>query len=50
VADKKALASVKVRDQLDITWTEAVLISADPAKKQLCVTFVKDGWKITGSS
>ena len=28
----KALAQVKVGDKLDITWTEAVLISVDPAK------------------
>ena len=34
VADKAALAQVKVGDKLDITWTEAVLISAEaPAKK-----------------
>ena len=32
VADRKALAQVKVGDTLDITWTEAVLISVDPAK------------------
>jgi hypothetical protein len=31
VADKAALAQLKVGDQLDITWTEAVLISAEPA-------------------
>jgi hypothetical protein len=34
VADKNALKQVKVGDRLDITWTEAVLISAEaPAKK-----------------
>jgi hypothetical protein len=33
VADKEALSKVKVGDRLDITWTEAVLISADPPKK-----------------
>jgi hypothetical protein len=32
VKDTKALAQVKVGDRLDITWTEAVLISVDPAK------------------
>jgi ribosomal 50S subunit-recycling heat shock protein len=32
VEDRKALAQVKVGDTLDITWTEAVLISVDPAK------------------
>ena len=32
VKDRKALAQVKVGDRLDITWTEAVLISVDPAK------------------
>ncbi len=31
VDDKKALAQVKVGDRLDITWTEAVVISVDPA-------------------
>jgi hypothetical protein len=34
IADKAALAQVKVGDQLDITWTEAVLISAEPAAKK----------------
>jgi hypothetical protein len=34
VEDKKALAQVKVGDKLDLTWTEAVLISAEaPTKK-----------------
>jgi hypothetical protein len=34
VADKKALAQVKVGDKVDITWTEAVLISVQaPTKK-----------------
>jgi hypothetical protein len=33
VTDKKALAQVKVGDRLDITWTEALLISVEPAKK-----------------
>jgi hypothetical protein len=33
VDDKKALAQVKVGDLLDITWSEAVLISVDTAKK-----------------
>jgi hypothetical protein len=32
VVDKKALAQVKVGDKLDITWTNAMLISVDPAK------------------
>jgi hypothetical protein len=32
VDDKKALAQVKVGDQLDITWSEAVLISVDSVK------------------
>lgn len=34
VDDKKALAQVKVGDKLDITWTEAVLISVEPAAKK----------------
>jgi len=36
VADKEALKQVKVGDKLDITWTEAVLLSVDApaAKKQ----------------
>jgi len=35
VVDKKALAQVKVGDRVDITWTDAVLISVQPpaAKK-----------------
>jgi len=33
VADKEALKQVKVGDKLDITWTEAVLISAEAPKK-----------------
>ncbi len=32
VADREALKQVKVGDKLDITWTEAVLISAEPPK------------------
>ncbi len=32
VADRDALKQVKVGDKLDITWTEAVLISAEPPK------------------
>jgi hypothetical protein len=32
VDDKKALEKVKVGDRLDITWNDAVLISATPAK------------------
>jgi len=32
-ADKKAFAALKVGDQLDMTWTDAVLISVDPPKK-----------------
>lgn len=32
VEDKKALAQVKVGDQLDITWTEALVISVDAPK------------------
>jgi hypothetical protein len=34
VVDKKALASVKVGDKVDITWTEAVLISVQPPEKK----------------
>jgi len=33
VADKKTFGQLKVGDQLDMTWTEAVLISVDPPKK-----------------
>jgi len=34
VEDRKALAQVKVGDKLDITWTEALLLSLEaPAKK-----------------
>jgi hypothetical protein len=33
VRDKKTFNLLKVGDQLDMTWTEAVLISVDPAKK-----------------
>jgi hypothetical protein len=33
VEDTKALAQVKVGDKLDITWNDAVLISATPPKK-----------------
>jgi Cu/Ag efflux protein CusF len=32
VQDTKALARLKVGDQLDITWTEAVAVSVSPAK------------------
>jgi hypothetical protein len=32
VTDKKALAQLKVGDQLDVTWTAAVLVSVEPAK------------------
>jgi hypothetical protein len=32
VEDTKALATVKVGDQLDITWTEAMMIAVDPGK------------------
>jgi hypothetical protein len=32
VADKAALKQVKVGDRLDITWTSAVLVSADSPK------------------
>jgi hypothetical protein len=32
VKDAKALAAVKVGDQLDITWTEAMMASVEPAK------------------
>ena len=34
VADKAALKQVKVGDRLEITWTEAVLISAEPPKSK----------------
>ncbi|MGE5359283.1 MAG: hypothetical protein ACM3NQ_09710 [Bacteroidales bacterium] len=37
VADKEALAKVKVGDKVDITWTEAMLVSLEPpapAKKK----------------
>jgi Cu/Ag efflux protein CusF len=33
VEDKKALEKVKVGDQVDFTWTEAVLLSVDTPKK-----------------
>jgi hypothetical protein len=33
VEDKKAFDQLKVGDQLDLTWTEAMLISVDPPKK-----------------
>ena len=33
VLDKEALKKVKVGDRVDITWTEAVLISMEPPKK-----------------
>jgi hypothetical protein len=32
VADKKAFALLKVGDQLDMTWTEAMMISVESAK------------------
>ena len=34
VQDKKALEQVKVGDKVDITWTEAVLMSVTPATKK----------------
>jgi len=33
VVDKKALAQLKVGDRLDMTWTDALLISVDSAAK-----------------
>ena len=33
VADKKIFESLKVGDRLDMTWTDALLISVDPASK-----------------
>ena len=33
VQDKEALAKVKVGDKVDITWTEALLVSFEPDKK-----------------
>jgi hypothetical protein len=33
VADKKTFAALKVGDRLDMTWTDALLISVDPPKK-----------------
>ena len=33
VVDKKAFATLKVGDRLDMTWTDALLISVDPPKK-----------------
>lgn len=33
VRDKKTFAMLKVGDRLDMTWTDAVLISVDPARK-----------------
>jgi hypothetical protein len=33
VEDKKTFSQLKVGDQLDMTWTEAMLISVDPPKK-----------------
>ena len=32
VQDKANLAKVKVGDKVDITWTEAVLVSLEPGK------------------
>jgi hypothetical protein len=34
VEDKQALAKVKVGDKVDITWTEALLVSLDDAKSE----------------
>ncbi len=34
VEDKKALAKVKVGDKLDLTWTQAVLVSVEAAAKK----------------
>jgi hypothetical protein len=34
VEDKKALATVKVGDKVDITWTEALLVSLEPPAKK----------------
>jgi hypothetical protein len=34
VEDKKALAQVKVGDKVDITWTEALLVSLEPPAKK----------------
>ena len=34
VEDKKALAQVKVGDKVDITWTEALLLSLEPPAKK----------------
>jgi hypothetical protein len=34
IADKAVLKQIKVGDRLDITWTEAVLVSADPPKSK----------------
>ena len=33
VADKKSYDMLKVGDQLDMTWTDALLISVDAPKK-----------------
>jgi hypothetical protein len=33
VQDKDALSKVKVGDKVDITWTEALLVSFDTPKK-----------------
>jgi len=33
VADKKTFDTLKVGDRLDMTWTDALLISVDPPKK-----------------
>jgi hypothetical protein len=33
VQDKDALSKVKVGDKVDITWTEALLVSMDAPKK-----------------
>ena len=34
IADKEALKQLKVGDKLDITWTEAVLLSVEPPAKK----------------
>jgi hypothetical protein len=34
VEDRKALAQVKVGDKVDITWTEALLVSLEPPAKK----------------
>jgi hypothetical protein len=34
VSDKGALAKVKAGDRVDITWTEALMVSAAPSATQ----------------